>query len=240
MTAFSAEMTVRSVVAGDSRTAAVFERHGIDYCCGGDRTIDEACREAGVSVEVVLADLAALPDTDAAPPPRFAAWDPGFLVDYIVANHHAYVRGALPTILAHTRKIAEKHGARHPELAEIARTFEDVAGELTQHMMKEEHILFPYVKTLAAQAAAGCPPSPSPFGTVANPIHMMEREHESAGGAMRRIRELSHGYRLPDDACETYQITFAELQEFERDLHQHVHLENNLLFPKAIELEGLI
>jgi len=240
MTAFRAEMTVRSVVAGDSRTAAVFERHGIDYCCGGDRTIDQACREAGVSAEAVLADLAALPDTDAAPPPRFAAWDPGFLVDYIVANHHAYVRGALPTILAHTRKIAEKHGARHPELAEIARTFEDVAGELTQHMMKEEHILFPYVKTLAAQAAAGCPPSPSPFGTVANPIHMMEREHESAGGAMRRIRELTHGYQLPDDACETYQVTFAELQEFERDLHQHVHLENNLLFPKAVELEGLI
>lgn len=172
-------------------------------------------------------------------PPRFASWSPAFLVDYILANHHAYVRAALPAILAHARKVADTHGERHPEMVEVARTFERVVAEMTQHMMKEEQILFPYVKSLAAQAEADCPASPSPFGTVANPIRMMEAEHESAGGAMRRIRELTGGYAPPDDACTTYRATLAELEEFERDLHQHVHLENDILFPRALEMEGV-
>ena len=232
-----ATTTVRDIVAGDYRAAAVFERHGIDYCCGGGRTIAEASAVADVPAERVLSDLGNLNGAAAGLPPRFASWSQAFLVDYILANHHAYVRAALPAILAHAQKVADKHGARHPEMIDVARTFADVAAEMTHHMMKEEQILFPYVKSLAAQVASGCPVGPSPFGTVANPIRMMEAEHESAGGAMRRIRELTGGYAPPDDACTTYRVTLAELEEFERDLHQHVHLENNILFPRALEME---
>ena len=238
MTILDATTTVRDTVAGDYRAAAVFERHGIDYCCGGNRTIGQAAAEAGVPADRVLTALADLGDADASLPPRYASWDQAFLVGYILANHHAYVRAALPAILAHAQKVAGTHGERHPEMIDVARTFEGVVAEMTQHMMKEEHILFPYVTSLAAQAASGCPAGPSPFGTVANPIRMMEAEHESAGAAMRRIRELTGGYRPPEDACTTYRVTLAELDEFERDLHQHVHLENNILFPRALEMEG--
>ncbi len=238
MTTLDITTTVRDVVAGDFRAAAVFERHGIDYCCGGGRTIAEASAEADVPAERVLSELGNLSGAAAGLPPRFASWNPAFLVDYILANHHAYVRAALPAIMAHAQKVADKHGARHPEMVEVARTFERVVAEMTQHMMKEEHILFPYVKALVAQAEADRPAAPSPFGTVANPIRMMETEHESAGGAMRRIRELTADYAPPDDACTTYRVTLAELDEFERDLHQHVHLENNILFPRALEMEG--
>ena len=148
------------------------------------------------------------------------------------------MRSAIDTILPHARKVAEKHGATHPEVVEIARIFEAVAQELAHHMMKEEHILFPYIRDLAAQSRAGRPVPPSPFGTVRNPIRMMEMEHESAGSAMRRIRELSAQFAPPADACATYRVTYQELQEFERDLHQHIHLENNILHPRAIALEG--
>ena len=236
MHTLTTETTVRDVVAGDHRAATVFEKHGIDYCCGGARPIGAACREAGVAAETVLAELAGLAAAGAADQ-DYASWDPAALVDHIVSTHHAYVRNAIPTILAHTAKVAGKHGERHAELGEVARLFEGVAEEMTQHMMKEEHILFPYIKVLARQDASGCPAAPSPFGTVKNPIRMMEIEHENAGHAMRKIRELTGGFAPPADACVTYTATLAELDEFERDLHQHVHLENNILFPRAVEME---
>jgi regulator of cell morphogenesis and NO signaling len=227
---------VRDVVADDYRAAAVFDRYRIDFCCNGHRSVGEACRDAGVSIDAVLTDLIGLASAGARYP-RFSSWSEGFLIDYIVANHHAYVRAALPVVSAHTQKIAERHGTAHPELVEIARVFAGVAQEMTQHMMKEEHILFPYIRSLVAQHAQGCPAAPSPFGTVRNPIRMMEMEHQSAGDAMRRIRSLSRDYAVPDDACTSYRATLGELQEFEDDLHQHVHLENNILFPKALMLE---
>jgi len=236
MNAPAIQRQVRDVVVEDYRAAAVFERHQIDFCCNGRRSIAEACRDAGIPADTVLAELSRLGPAGGIP--RFGSWPVGFLVDYIVANHHVYVRAALPVLSAHTRQIAETHGAAHPELVEIARVFAEVSEEMTQHMMKEEHILFPYIRTLATQLAQGCPSSPSPFGTVGNPIRMMELEHERAGDAMRRIRTLSHDYALPDDGCATCSTTFGELREFESDLHQHVHLENNILFPKALMLEG--
>ncbi len=237
MQAITTESTVRDVVAGDYRAATVFEKHGIDYCCGGARPLGAACREAGVPAEALLAELAGLGAAPREDGRDYAAMDPAALVDHIIATHHAYVRGAIPTLLAHTAKVAEKHGERHPEMVEVARVFEGVAQEMTQHMMKEEQILFPYIKALAQQAASGCPAAPSPFGSVQNPIRMMEMEHESAGNAMARIHELTRGFTPPDDACTTYQATLGELDEFERDLHQHVHLENNILFPRAVEME---
>jgi regulator of cell morphogenesis and NO signaling len=231
------DTTIGNIVADDYRAAAVFQKHGIDFCCGGGQSLASACDAAGVAGAALAGELAKLDQVTDIPVPRFKSWDPGFLTDYIEANHHAYVRGAISTILQHTRKVAQVHGERHPEVIEIARVFEGVAQEMTHHMMKEEHILFPHIRELAAGTRAGRPMPPSPFGSIQNPIRMMEMEHESAGGATARIRQLSGNYTPPDDACATYRVTYQGLQEFERDLHQHVHLENNILFPKAIELE---
>ena len=159
-------------------------------------------------------------------------------MSYIVGNHHAFVRQAMPVLLTHTKKVAGVHGDRHPELPEVARLFNEVAGEMTSHMAKEEQILFPYIVALEeASRSAGRGPS-APFGTVRNPIRMMEAEHESAGDAMARIRSLTSDYAIPDGACTTYRVSLQELEAFERDLHEHVHLENNILFPKAARLEA--
>ncbi len=227
---------VRDIVTDDYRAAAVLEKYGIDFCCGGAKPLAAACQEAGADSETVLRELAALGDRPA-DQPRFHTWELDFLADYIEANHHAYVRSAVGPLLEHTRTIAEVHGARHPELVEIARLFDGVAAEMMQHLMKEEHILFPYIRELAAAARGGRRPAPPPFGTIRNPIHMMEIEHERAGDGLHRIRALSGSFTVPDDGCATYRVAYRELEAFERDLHQHVHLENNILFPKAIALE---
>jgi regulator of cell morphogenesis and NO signaling len=227
------DTTIRDIVANDYRAAAVFQHYGIDFCCGGNRTIDEASREAGTSADEVLRAVADATATPQAGAPRFNSWDLPLLVNYIVSNHHAFVRESIPTLLAHTKKIADVHGGRHPELTEVARLFLNVADEMTSHMWKEENVLFPYISTLAQ---GGTPDAP--FSTVRNPIRMMEAEHESAGGAMARIREITSGYDVPADACTTYRVCLQELEAFERDLHQHVHLENNILFPKAQRLEA--
>lgn len=230
------QSTIRDIVADDYRAAAIFQKHGIDFCCGGNRPVADACAERGIETSTVFDEIeAALAGPGDAP--RFSSWDLDFLVNYIVTNHHAYVRGAIPTLLAHTRRVAEVHGERHPEVVTIARHFEAVADEMQQHMMKEERILFPAIAALAASAREGRPFARPPFGTVANPIRMMELEHESAGGTMAAIRTLSGNYLPPEDACTTYRVMLKELEAFEADLHRHVHLENNILFPKALGLE---
>jgi regulator of cell morphogenesis and NO signaling len=231
------DMTIGEIVAADFRTAAVFQHHGVDFCCHGGRTLEQACREADLTVDEVLKEIEVVSAAPAPGQPQFNDWDLATLASYIVANHHAYVRKALPLMVAHSKKIADVHGASHRELARVAQLVDDVADEMTTHMMKEEHILFPYITQLAQTAAAGQPAPVAPFGTVDNPIRMMEAEHESAGSAMLEIRELTSGYRAPEDACATYTVCLQELEAFERDLHAHVHLENNILFPKALDLE---
>ncbi|HEY3381718.1 MAG TPA: iron-sulfur cluster repair di-iron protein [Vicinamibacterales bacterium] len=228
--------TIRSIVADDFRAAAVFEKHGIDFCCGGNRPIADVCGEQGLDGRQIVADLeeALASEVDV---PRFNSWDLDFLANYIVSNHHAYVRQAIDTIGAHTRKVADVHGGHHPEVKEIAAAFAAIAAEMAQHMLKEERMLFPYIGQLAAAARVRTAPSPAPFGSVANPIRMMEAEHQSAGDTMATIRRLSGDYTLPADACTTFKVTYQELQAFEADLHRHVHLENNILFPKALALE---
>jgi regulator of cell morphogenesis and NO signaling len=227
------ETSVRDIVAEDFRAAAVFERFGIDFCCGGRRPLREACREARVSPLAVLMELTEACGRNDPDARRFADWPPDALIVYIVGHHHAYVRRALPAILAHARKVAGSHGASRPELSQIAAIFEEVAEEMTAHMAKEEGVLFPYINKLAMAARVGEPVPSAAFGSVEKPISMMEHEHEDAGRALARIRELSKDYSVPDGACTTYMTCFRELEEFERDLHLHVHLENNLLFPKA-------
>ena len=223
--------TVGDIVAEDWRTAAVFEKFGIDFCCGGRRTVSEACRSAGADVTAVSQAVATLAhdgsDDDE------SRWPVERLVDHITNTHHAYVRDSAPRIATYLTKLVQVHGARHPELAEVRSRFDALAGELLQHMFKEERILFPYIREIAAGPGV----APSPFGTVENPIRMMEREHEEAGALVQDIRTLTGDYTVPADGCATYRVCLEELAHFERDLHRHVHLENNVLFPKAVELE---
>ncbi|MBI3402994.1 MAG: iron-sulfur cluster repair di-iron protein [Acidobacteria bacterium] len=231
------QVTVGDIVAADFRTGAVFERFGIDFCCGGRRSLPDACREASADPAEVVRALDALPPR-ATSDDDVTRWPVDRLIDHILTRHHAYVRSALPSIARHLAKLHEVHGARHPELARIATVFEQVSGELEQHMFKEEQILFPYVRDLGRHPDQACGVRISPFGTVENPIRMMEREHREAADELRLIRELTSGYMPPADGCTTYSVCMAELAEFERDLHCHVHLENNVLFPKAVELEN--
>lgn len=228
--------TVGDIVAGDFRTAAVFERFGIDFCCGGRRDFIDACREAAVDPRTVRRALDALPPEadacgDVAPMPLDE------LIDHIVATHHAYVRSALPVIAHYLDKLVNVHGGRHTELARIRAVFHELRADFEQHLIKEEQVLFPYVRDLATTSRP-CGVSRSPFGSVENPIRMLEREHLVAGDEMRAIRELTHGYEVPADGCRTYEVCMAELSWFEHDLHRHVHLENNVLFPRAIQLEA--
>jgi regulator of cell morphogenesis and NO signaling len=232
------EATIREIVAADYRTAAVFQRHGLDFCCNGCRTIEEGCREAGVEAAAVLRELDAVLAAPADGTPRFEAWDARTLIDHIVTTHHEYVRQALPALQQHAEKIASVHGERHPELVHIAGLVRRVAAEMTDHMVKEERVLFPFIAALEAAAADGVRVPRPPFGTVANPIHAMEAEHEFVGDAMAEMRHLTGGFTPPEDACATYRVCLQELDGFERDLHAHVHLENNLLFPKAVALEA--
>lgn len=232
------ETTIRDIVAEDFRAAAVFQKFAIDFCCGGDRTLTAVCQENGLSAETILADLERACGPDAAEAPRYADWDAATLVAHIIEHHHSYVREALPVIKAHTEKVARVHGERHPEMLEVDRLFADVVAEMTSHMFKEEQILFPFIVSLERAAVEGSPSPRAPFGTVGNPIRMMEHEHESAGGALARIRELTNAYTSPEDGCTTFRVCLRELAAFERDLHTHVHLENNVLFPKALRLEA--
>ena len=230
--------TIGEIVSGDFRAAAVFQKYGIDFCCGGNRTVEDACRAKQIDATAVIADVireCAVADDGA---PQYAAWVPSALVTYIISKHHAYVRKALPALTAYTQKLSQVHGQNHPELREVELLVADVSAEMTSHMMKEERILFPFIVELQAASERGGPAPFIPFGTVANPIHMMEEEHESAGGAMERIRQLTSGYTVPADGCTTYQVALQELEQFEQDLHAHVHLENNILFPKALKLEA--
>ena len=229
--------TIKSIVTSDYRAAAIFEKYSLDFCCKGGVTIDQACSEKHVDAAPVYAELEQLADTSPGNTPRFSEWPMDELIDYIVNVHHNYVREATPVISAHTQKVGAVHGNNHPEVVAIARHFETVAADFKSHMMKEEQMLFPYIKTLVrAQRGVGAF-TPPPFGTAQNPIRMMEAEHQAAGDELHAIRSLSNTYVPPEDACTTYRVSFKELQQFEQDLHQHVHLENNILFPKAIALE---
>ena len=225
---------VGDVVAADFRAAAIFEHYGIDFCCGGRRSVADACRAASVAPSVIETAIGALAPAGAES--DVSEWPVDRLIDHIVTVHHAYVRSAMPTIRQYLVKLVEVHGGRHPELVTVLNYFDTIIRELSQHLLKEEQVLFPYIHELQLRADM-CSRGRSPFGTVENPIRMMEREHRDAADELDAVRALTHGYCAPDDGCTTYRVCMAELQRFERDLHRHVHLENNVLFPKAIALE---
>lgn len=231
--------TVGDVVADDYRRAEIFKKFGIDFCCGGKKTVADACMQRNVNLRELVDALAKVGEESTTEAVDFAGMAPAALVDHIVGSHHAYVNESLPILLDFTKKLARVHGESHPELVEIAKLFEAVEAELREHMMKEEKILFPYIKEMDAAKSADAL-EPSCFGSVRNPIDMMEHEHENAGSVMKQIRQLSSDYSPPEDACNTYRAAYHKLEEFEANLHQHIHLENNILFPQAIQLEQTV
>lgn len=232
------EETLGELATKDLRKAAVFKKYGIDFCCGGKKTVREACAEKGLDVAVIEREFQETEKAAvAARPLPYTDWSLDFLADYIVNTHHSYCKNSLPDLLAYANKVARVHGDRHPELYRIKTLVDEVNEELSSHMIKEEMVLFPYIKALAQAKQNGEVAQAAQFGTVQNPINMMEMEHEMVGKNMEEIRALSNNYTLPQDACASYGLLFKMLDEFEDDLHLHIHLENNILFPKALEME---
>jgi regulator of cell morphogenesis and NO signaling len=230
--------TIGEMVANDYRAATVFESFGIDFCCKGNRTIEEACTKKGIDVNVVkeaLEEVLTEPDGDT---PDFNLWALNKLADHIEEKHHRYVEDRIPLLLQYLNKLCRVHGDAHPELFEITKLFTESASELSEHMKKEETVLFPHIRKMVKKFKDGKSIADVPhFRTVKNPIAMMMHEHENEGDRFEKITSLTDNYNPPADACNTYRVTYALLDEFESDLHKHIHLENNILFPKSIEFE---
>lgn len=231
------DKSVGEIVKLDFRAADVFSNFGIDFCCGGKISVSEACANSNCDEATVINSLEALKNQSGSSVHDFDSWNIGFLADYIQNTHHQYVSKAIPQILPLAQKVADVHGEHHGEVIRINELFQDLAEELLRHMQKEEQILFPYIKKLAADESAGKCDDPACFGSIGSPISVMEAEHENAGVILKELFLLSNGYQVPEDACNTFRVLFGKLKEFEDDLHRHIHLENNILFPKALEME---
>lgn len=229
-------MTLAEITSEDYRSAVVFKKYKMDFCCGGKKTLEDACKERKVNVDDIIQELKTNSST-LRPEENYGDWRIDFLADYIVNTQHSYVRKTMPEIQQFLLKTVSKHSENHPELLQIQELVIQVSQELLSHMQKEEQILFPYIKNLRDCEDKNKVLTPPMFGSIKNPIEMMEQEHEEAGTIFETIRELSNDLVPPTDACKTYQITYKLLNEFEENLHFHVHLENNILFPKAINLE---
>lgn len=228
---------IGELVAKDYRTASVFKKYSIDFCCQGNRTIQEACVKKNIDSKKVLEDLDSMMQANSESTTDYQSWPLDLLADYIEKKHHRYVQEKTLEIQPYLDKICNVHGERHPELFEIKEEFNASAVELAAHMKKEELILFPFIRKMTKAKLENTKVDAAHFGTVKNPIQMMMDEHTVEGNRFRKIEELSNNYTPPQDACNTYRVSFALLKEFEQDLHLHIHLENNILFPKAIEIE---
>ncbi|SFN73547.1 regulator of cell morphogenesis and NO signaling [Bizionia echini] len=224
-------------VADDFRTAAVFSNYGIDFCCKGHRTVEEVCNKNGVNPDELLNKLDAVLNSNSNNAIDYKSWPLDLLADYIEKTHHRYVEEKIPVLRQFLDKLCRVHGGNHPELFKINELFTGSAGELSAHMKKEELILFPFIKKMVKASLDGQAIEAPHFGTVENPIAMMMEEHDNEGERFRKIALITNNYTPPADACNTYKVTFAMLEEFEKDLHLHIHLENNILFPEAAKLE---
>lgn len=231
--------TVGEMVVEDFARTTVFEKHQIDYCCNGRRTLQEVCEEKGLSLAELTAELEEVRRSpDASDMGDWSQAPLATLAKHIVDRHHSYLRTTLPSIAEKLEKVGHAHSDSHgPMLAKLAHTFRGLATELMQHMQKEEMILFPAINRLEEARRQGSPPPPAPGGTLNNPIRMMEHEHDNAGAALKAMREATSDYTLPAGACVTFGALYSQLEEMEADLHHHIHLENNILFPRAAELE---
>ncbi len=223
--------TIGNIVAGNFRTAKVFSNYGIDFCCGGGITLKEACKRKNIDPLEIIRDIEQVlerPDEF-----RYIDYNLSQLIDHIVTSHHTYVNGTIPALKTYLDKLVRVHGERHPELVEIRDQFFQAAEALKVHMEKEELVLFPYIVAMESSKSQNFTLSEPHFGHIDNPINGMEDDHEAEGERFRKIAVISNQYTPPADACQTYKLAFALLQEFDNDLHLHIHLENNILFPKA-------
>lgn len=229
--------TIREIAVATPSAVPVFEEYGIDYCCGGGRNFDDACQSAGVAPAVVSAKLNHVLHHAA---PTFAptsSQSASELIDYIVEKHHTFTRQEITRLTALMEKVCRKHGAAHPELAALQESFAALCDDLTPHLRKEEMVLFPFIKHLEASAASHQPSLRPPFRTVKNPVRMMLTEHDTAGDILRQMRDITTGYAVPENVCASFRALYHGLAELEKDLHRHIHLENNILFEQAVRLE---
>ena len=229
-------LTLAQIVSSNHKAASVFEKYHLDFCCKGKRSLTQACVEQDVELSKVEGELGYIFSKEAIGDIDYDRMSLTQICEYIVHTHHAYVKNEMPQIFAYLQKISSKHGDRHPELYKISQLFAAVKEEMDGHMKKEELILFPRIKELEKLANSANSQFQMNIGYLQSPINVMEHEHDHAGTQLNEIRILTNDYTPPQDACTTYRLSFAALQAFEIDLHQHVHLENNVLFPKAIEM----
>jgi regulator of cell morphogenesis and NO signaling len=235
---FTSETKVKDIALSNPAAKQILEDAGLDYCCGGGKSLHEACLHADVPAEEILNRLR---ENSRDISPGDANWTSAPLSDltrHIRERHHRYVREAIVRVQTLLEKVGAKHGENHPEITDIQRLFTEVGREMIMHMRKEEQILFPYIDALEKATSAHSSVEPPFFQTVRNPIHAMMKEHDAAGELVKQIRKASSEYTAPADACTSYEALYQDLREFEADLHQHVHLENNILFPRAVEMEA--
>ena len=230
--------TVREIALEMPLTTRVFEEFKIDYCCHGDTPFDEACRNVGASPEIVLQKIDGVLDlSTTGDHESFSKMDLSDLVDHILDKHHVYTRDEMSHLTPLMAKVASRHGDHNPYLLELKDLFQALCDDLEPHMMKEEMVLFPYIQKLEHSYSNHLNVAFPPFGTVQHPVNMMNIEPEEVGELLVKMRRVTNDYTLPAEACPSFTALYHRLGEFERDLHQHIHLENNLLFPRAIELE---
>lgn len=232
------ENSLRDIVLSNAATASVLEKYGLDFCCKGGMSLQSACADKAIDSNKIINELSEVAQDESAQ--RIHLWNLPFLIDYIINNHHAYVRRQIPVLFIHLDKIARVYTALHPEFKEVGQIFRKIGEDLQKHMEKEEQMLFPAIKILAASRSIGKVLPRMPYGSINVPISMMLSEHETAGEELAQIRSLLNDYTVPDDGCTTVRVTYQELADFEKDLHKHVFLENSILFPKAIVLESEI
>ena len=229
--------TLGQIAVNDLRKAEIFKKYGLDFCCGGKKTVKQACEAKGIDVAKVEQELLQADKNPVTRPLPYNDWPLDFLADYIVNTHHTYIRKLLPEIKVYATKVAQVHGAQHSELLQILQLIGHMSDELMPHMIKEEKVLFPYIKELVVAKNKGASVNQASFNSVTNPINIMEADHAIVGEDMEEINTLSNNYQIPSDACASYSLLYRMLKDFEEDLHIHIHLENNILFPKAVELE---
>jgi regulator of cell morphogenesis and NO signaling len=232
----AADRTIGEIVADDYRTAMIFEKHGIDFCCGGNVALAATCTNKGIDFAAITGELDAVKSEPIERSQNYASWEIPFLADYIINAHHGYIKENIEQIAVHTHKIAAVHGAHHPEVIEIATIFDKIEGDLATHLREEEVVFFPAIKRADAARKAGTTIEAIDIATIRNSLNKLRHEHIDVGNAIHTIRHLAMEYAIPDDVCNTFVVTYRQLMEFEDDLHKHVHLENNILFLKAAQL----
>jgi len=230
------EKTIADIVAENIKTSHIFKKHGIDFCCGGGITVQKACEKKGLDYTSIAEELRHF-EMEVEKNYDYISWPLDVLIDHIVSVHHLYVEENIPLLLQYAEKVAKVHGQHYSELIQVRDLFLELSKELSAHMKKEELILFPFIRKMVLSKKEGISLDIPHFRTVENPIAMMEDEHESAGDTCKKIARLTNNYTPPESACNTFRALYDKLEEFEQDLHTHIHLENNILHPKASKLE---